>query len=175
LKRSNHYDDIQKIRDQIKQSELVNLEFISKLEKSLLDARIKLQSEADQKIKIMEAAAEEKAANFLAKHTDTIIAENMELELKLSRITRTTQSLILRRDQLHDVINELSRETKVRDDLVEIRAEQIGKAVKKEMKRREEKAAKEAKWRRAAVEGTMEAEGIIDGMPEEWFDVSDDD
>ena len=60
LKRSKHYEDIQKIRDEIKIEEKANNEFIENLEKSLLDERIKLQCEADQNIKVMGAVAEEK-------------------------------------------------------------------------------------------------------------------
>lgn len=59
VKRSKHYEDINKIREEIKDAETKYEELVNELEKKLLDNRIQLQKDAEEKIKLMESAAEE--------------------------------------------------------------------------------------------------------------------
>jgi hypothetical protein len=63
-RRSKHYQDLNKIRDEIKLAETIHQDSLIKLEKGLLDTRMKLQRESDEKIKEMEAAAEEVSKVF---------------------------------------------------------------------------------------------------------------
>lgn len=58
-KRSKHYEDLGVIRQEIKVAGVSHQETILKLEKKLLENRIKLQKDSGEKIKEMEAAAEE--------------------------------------------------------------------------------------------------------------------
>lgn len=58
-KRAKHEADVAKIRKEIREAEDFHQEKILEMEKQLLDTRMKLQKESDEKIKQMEAAAEE--------------------------------------------------------------------------------------------------------------------
>ena len=175
MKRAKHYEDIQKIRDEIKTAEQKNNALISGLEKELLDTRITLQFHTDSKVKALEEQAQDRAATYLSSHTTLLTRENQELEVSLRNLTASTQRLILRRDQIARVLEELQRQVCVRDDLVAIRAARIGKAVLYRGIEKRKSGERRAKWRRDVVEGRLKGDAVVDGMPDDWIDDGSDD
>jgi hypothetical protein len=106
---------------------------VLKLEKSLLDTRISLQLESDEKIMLMESEAEQKAAMYLADHTAGIEKENRQLQQELVKLTITTSRLIARKDQLIQENKELERQLRISKDLVKIRLDKMKMAEEKQV------------------------------------------
>jgi uncharacterized membrane protein YfhO len=131
-KRARHYEELSKIKEEIKVAEVQHQEEVLRLEKSLLDTRMKLQLDSDEKIKIMESEAEQKAAKYLADHTTQIERENRQLQQQLTKLTLKTSRLIARKDQLIQENKELERQQKISNDIVKMRLDKMKKAEEKQ-------------------------------------------
>ncbi|KAJ3302093.1 hypothetical protein HDV03_005437 [Kappamyces sp. JEL0829] len=176
-KRTKHYQDLTKIREEIKSAELDHQDMLLKMEKNLLDMRMKLQKESEEKIKEMEAAAEEKAAKYLSDHSSAMERDNRRLERLLAQMTLKTQRLIEKKDQLLHENHELEREHRVRNDLVALRLSKIAQAEAREQKRKEGRRQKLARARQLFMSKAM-AKGLDDALPSEqsqWLAISDND
>lgn len=135
-KRSKHEAEIARIQREIKEADASHIQSAVELERSLLETRIKLQREADNKISEMESAAQEKAAKYLNAHTTSLEDENEKLEKELRECIHTTQRLLARKQVLERENKEMEMEQKMREGLVKIRLEQIADAQKQEKARR---------------------------------------
>jgi uncharacterized membrane protein YfhO len=131
-KRARHYEELSKIKEEIKVAEVQHQEEVLRLEKSLLDTRMKLQLDSDEKIKIMESEAEQKAAKYLADHTTQIERENRQLQQQLTKLTVKTSRLIARKDQLIHENKELERQQRISNDIIKLRLEKMKKAEEKQ-------------------------------------------
>nr|KAJ3421138.1 hypothetical protein HK105_004395 [Polyrhizophydium stewartii] len=127
-RRAKHDAEIAKIRKEMQASESEHLAKMAELERTLLETRMRLQKEAEAKIKSMESAAHEKAAKYLADHTTALEAENSRLERELRHITLVTQQQIQQKERLEQENRELEREQRLRRDLVGIRLKKIHEA-----------------------------------------------
>ncbi|KAI9341814.1 hypothetical protein DFJ73DRAFT_961469 [Zopfochytrium polystomum] len=135
-KRGKHEAEMSKIRSELEEADAIHMQHVTDLERTLLETRIKLQREADAKISEMESAAQEKAALYLADHTVALDQENRRLERELRECIMTTQRLLARKDALEKENRELGLASKVRNDLVKMRVEQVSEAQKRERARR---------------------------------------
>ncbi|KAJ3309187.1 hypothetical protein HDV04_006327 [Boothiomyces sp. JEL0838] len=184
-KRAKHEADVTKIRKEIREAEDFHQEKILEMEKQLLDTRMKLQKESDEKIKQMEAAAEEKAAKYLADHTSALQKENRTLEKELALLSLTTQRLLARKDQLEKENLELEREKQLRLDLISIRMKRIKDAQIYEEQRTLQRHLRMDKKRRQVMDKIIAQKGLQkmesgvelvgDSFLDGWEDVSDDD
>ncbi|KAJ3127824.1 hypothetical protein HK098_005718 [Nowakowskiella sp. JEL0407] len=135
-KRAKHQSEIARLRQELHDIESAHQIKVSELERTLLEARIKLQREADVKIHTMESAAQERASKFLEEQTKLLESENKRLELELHNIIKDTQDLLSRKDSLEQQNKELLREQKVREDMVKLRLEKIKQAQNREAAKR---------------------------------------
>jgi Fe2+ transport system protein FeoA len=135
------------IKAEIKQAEVEHHARIQELERALLEQRMKLQVEAEEKIKQMEDAAEQKAAIYLQDHSENLRVENIELQKELAKLTLKTQRISIRKEQLEKENSELEREQKLRIDMIESRMLQIKNAELCEIERITKKKENEAKQR----------------------------
>jgi hypothetical protein len=153
-------------------------EQVLKLEKSLLDSRMKLQLESDEKIQLMESEAEQKAAKYLADHTATIERENRQLQQELYKLTVSTSRLIARKEQLVQENKDLEKRQKIASDVVRIRLEKIKRAEEKQeelkQKRRQEISSKRdyfmSKVKTIGDREELEREAVGD-----WYDFDSED
>ncbi|KAJ8330986.1 hypothetical protein QVD99_001206 [Batrachochytrium dendrobatidis] len=127
-RRTKHEGEMANIRKEMQNAELNHLTEMADLERSLLEARMKLQKEAENKIKSMESAAHEKAAKYLTDHTTALEAENSRLSQDLRKVTLATQQQIAHIECLERENRELEREQRLRHDLVKIRLKKIVEA-----------------------------------------------
>ncbi|KAJ3212612.1 hypothetical protein HDU82_008834 [Entophlyctis luteolus] len=133
-KRSRHEAEIIKIRQDIADADALHAKKVATLERSLLETRIKLQREADAKIREMENAAQEKAAQYLAQHTAALEVENKRLEEELRTCIMNTQALLRRKDAIERENKAMEREQKVREDMLKLRVSRVAEAQLKEKK-----------------------------------------
>ena len=171
-----------KIKEEIKNAEVQHQEEVLKLEKSLLDTRMKLQVESDDKVKMMESEAEQKAAKYLADHTAQIEKENRQLQQELTKLTMKTSRLISKRDQLIQENQEMERQQKISNDLIRMRLDKMKLAEEKQDKRKQRRQLILTKQRERFMNRLQELKGL--GMDEEamekialgdWQDVDSDD
>lgn len=99
-----------------------------KLEKELLDTRIKVQQDSELQIEAMESLAHGKAAQFLCDHSLEVKKENVILAKQLKEMSKKLSALIDRKDSLLKENGELEREEKIRNFLMAIRLKAIAAA-----------------------------------------------
>ncbi|KAI8902303.1 hypothetical protein BC833DRAFT_399805 [Globomyces pollinis-pini] len=159
-RRAKHEAELSKIKKEIRDAESNHQEQILEMEKSLLDTRIRLQKESDEKIRIMEAAAEEKAAKYLADHSSTLEKENRLLEIELEKMSIKVKRLLERKDQLTNENSELEREQRLKQDLVTIRLKNISNAEEKERRERYKRSCRIAEERQRKMSDLIERKGL---------------
>ncbi|KAI9202965.1 uncharacterized protein BJ171DRAFT_600414 [Polychytrium aggregatum] len=154
-KRARYEAEIAKIKKEMQDAEADHHRKLAEVERQLLEARMKHQKEADNKIKMMESAAHEKAAKYLEDHTLAIENENRTLEKELQRYIQITKESLLKKEALEKKNKELLREQILREDMVRLRISRIKAKEKKERLLRQERKKEAMEKRKLAVEGAL--------------------
>ncbi|KAI8814618.1 hypothetical protein BJ742DRAFT_892589 [Cladochytrium replicatum] len=159
-RRTRHEAEMSRLKKEMQEAESEHQVRVTDLERTLLEARMKLQREADTRIHAMESAAQEKAAKFLDEQTAMLEQENKRLERDLRRIVKETQELLSTKARLEKQNWELEREQQLRDDLVKLRIEKVRDAeerlTKKKQRLRIKNRIQLAKERSAVLEKQRE-------------------
>ena len=71
-KRTKHESEIVRIRKEIKEADIIHKQQTNDLERTLLEDRMRVQRQADQKIQEMQNESQEKAEKFLSDHTSAL-------------------------------------------------------------------------------------------------------
>ncbi|KAJ3294958.1 hypothetical protein HK104_003164 [Borealophlyctis nickersoniae] len=141
-----------KLRREMQEAETEHQDHVSELERTLLEARMKFQKEAEAKIRAMESAAHEKASKYLSDHTTTLEAENARLAHQLRACISRTQDLISRKDTLEQENKKLEREKAVREAILRVRVKKIVGAEKAMVRERDKRRVVVREGRRKVVE-----------------------
>ncbi|KAI8927360.1 hypothetical protein BC831DRAFT_424724 [Entophlyctis helioformis] len=160
-RRAKHEAEMAKIRKEMQAAQFEHDSKMAEQERSLLETRMKLQKEAEAKIKSMESAAHEKAAKYLADHTAALEAENRRLERELRRVTLITQQQIERKERLEQESRELEREQRLRQDLVRMRLKKIHEAQERQTHTKERQRHFMAAENKRVVAKALESKGLL--------------
>ncbi|TPX55806.1 hypothetical protein PhCBS80983_g05015 [Powellomyces hirtus] len=150
--RAKHEADIARLQREMQESERLHRNEIQELERTLLEERIKVQKETDAKIKEMESAAHEKAHGYLTHHIATINNENERLSANLRHLIIKTQQLLAQKEGLQNQNMQLTRDSTVRKDIINMRLQKIAASESTRQRGRERKRRAECEVRKTALE-----------------------
>ncbi|TPX33704.1 hypothetical protein SmJEL517_g03445 [Synchytrium microbalum] len=141
-RRDQHQTEIAQIHRDMKQAAESHETKILQLEQQMMNERLELQQVADQRVKVMEAAAHEKAILYLHQHYQELEEQNIKMESELRRMAISAQDLLTSKLKLEERNQELAREHRVFLDVSRLRRERAAKdqarrAIKKQQLDRE--------------------------------------
>ncbi|KAJ3089249.1 hypothetical protein HK102_006833 [Quaeritorhiza haematococci] len=174
--RAKHEAEVIKIREEIRAAETAHRDKVSQIEHKLLETRLRLQREAEARIRNMENAAQEKAAKYMNAHLSDLATSNASLSAQLRTLMQTTQSQLALKDSLEQQNTILARELRVREDVLALRLRKVKEAedkrkhvlIEERKKRREAKkiVVKEV-MRRCGMLMKEEEERAVAGVADE--------
>lgn len=124
-KKAKHEAEIARLQKEIQDMELVHQEKVAEVERELLKERMKLKLQSDEKVVLLESQAHKNALNYLQDYTEKVKVDNARLELELKKRLQVTQEQEQRIKLLTMQNEQLKRERRVREDLINLRLKKI--------------------------------------------------